>query len=996
MRIISNLGRFRAGLLGAAAFSMSSLAAIADEQAQDLSALLANRNIEFEIQNLMPTSADPVSAPNLSELVVNAGYDPNIQSLMPVVNWRDDLGNPSAVNFDSANAFAGIGFINMQGRTGSSQGFCSGTMINSRFFLTAAHCVRYSDPTRPAPADLTAVIEFSNQGAAFDDARAASIVTPSGYVPSNFSLGQDLALVALDRPVYNQPFRAIASTTPADGAAISFAGYGNAGTGSNPNQVFDGRRRDATNLNEGVFITQSGATGTVFVADFEDPLDTFNTDFFFTEVVTAREASVAPGDSGGPLLNAAGQVIGVASGVFTIGVNSWGYGALPFWTNLTEAQYQTFIANNNPLRIVNSTAAGSWGTGANWTGGVAPNNTFQNGQAIGSVADFSVGQRYYDVAVGHAITLSDTREVDSLLITANTLTVTGTVNSWAGITAQGSSGLVVNGTAGVIDSFFGKRVDMQGTSILSGTGTINANLRTQNTARVSPGGAAIGTLTVNGNYQQGATSIFDVQVTNGSADRLTVSGAASIAGTIQLNQLGAAPVKGQQFILLSGSGVSGTFTTVIDNLPGALNATLQYNPTNVTLRIGAQQFCVSAPNAPLCAFLDGLDGATTPAMQAQIQALQNLDPSEVARALAAINPSRVNGQATLGFQFADLIQAQLAHRSTELLAASTGGANTASLSTASKLADAGASADAVASAALAAMQSASMAPAHGKTGWSLFASGDIGETKTQNISGVDEASAQAFTAGADYSNGKGVIIGAAVSATDGEVDQNYGLGGTTKGDGFAVSGFAGLASEFASIDGYVSYGMTNYDTTRTVMPAPLTFVTARGETDSRILQIGGTLAAPLKLDQKWSDVTITAIGGLYFASLTIDGYTETGAGGWSAIIPDREYDSLKGLLGLEFARSFAFGSNILTPFVRVQANNEFAGDGVSFTGSFVAAPASTFVVAAPDLNELWGSVALGASARFSESATIYVRYQNEFDRGGQEGSTVSVAARVGF
>jgi uncharacterized protein YhjY with autotransporter beta-barrel domain len=294
------------------------------------------------------------------------------------------------------------------------------------------------------------------------------------------------------------------------------------------------------------------------------------------------------------------------------------------------------------------------------------------------------------------------------------------------------------------------------------------------------------------------------------------------------------------------------------------------------------------------------------------------------------------------------------------------------------------------------MQSAAMAPAHARKGWSLFAAGDFGEAKTDNVSGVDDVEAQAFTAGADYSDGEGVVIGGAVSATSGEVSQNYGLGGKTEGDGYAASAFAGIASGGASIDTYISYGMNSYDTDRTVMTGPLTFVNARGETDSNLFQVGGTVAAALPLRDGWSDVTITALGGLYFASLSIDGYTETGAGGWSAIVPDRDYESLKGLLGLEFARTFSFGSSMLTPFVRLQANQEFNTDGIAFTGSFVAAPASTFVVTAPNLDDFWGSVALGASARLSETSSIYVRYQGDIDRGGQEGSQVSVAARFGF
>jgi hypothetical protein len=443
-------------------------------------------------------------------------------------------------------------------------------------------------------------------------------------------------------------------------------------------------------------------------------------------------------------------------------------------------------------------------------------------------------------------------------------------------------------------------------------------------------------------------------------------------------------------------GRFGTFSTVLDNITGLLRPTVSYTANTVVVTISAPTFCEVAPSAPNCAFLDGLDGATTPAMQAQIQALQNLDATQIGAALNSIHPSRINGQTTLGFQFGDLVKMQLGHRSSELLWQGMGGQSSATLRAATQIASTGASADIIASAALAAMQTSSPDGGFGRAGWSVFAAGDVGTADTTNVSGVDEGQAQAFTAGVDYSTGNGVVAGVAFSALDGEVDQNYGLGGSTKGDGYAASAFAGFANSLAAFDVYLSYSMQDYETNRTVNPAPLVFVNARGETDGSLLQFGATLNVPIATPSKMHGVTISAVGGGYYGLLNIDGFTETGAGGWSAIVPEREHESFKAQAGLEFARPFAFGGGVFTPFVRVQANSELIGDGIAFTGSFVAAPASTFTVAVPELGDFWGSVAVGATAQLSADSAIYVRYQNEFNRDGQEADQVSLAARFGF
>lgn len=599
------------------------------------------------------------------------------------------------------------------------------------------------------------------------------------------------------------------------------------------------------------------------------------------------------------------------------------------------------------------------------------------------------------------------RNAGTTFITGTTVTIDrlNLRGATAGLNIRAGAGLnttissfVDNGTLTVNGNFSASALTAFGGKIM-GTGTIttlNPLTGFTNTAgRVAPGNS-IGTMTHAGNFTQGAGGTFEVEVTNGAADLLNVTGTASLAGTIDVKTFGAAPLKGQSFVVLNAAGGrTGTFTTVVDNIAGVLRPSVTFTANTVVVTIIAPTFCEAAPGAPLCAYLDGLDGATTPAMQAQIQALQNLDPSQIAGALASINPSRVNGQTTLGFQLADLIKLQLGHRSSELLWQSNGGGASATLRAASQVASAGASADVIASAALAAMQSSSSGVAD-RAGWSLFAAGDIGSADTTNTSGLDEGDAQAFTAGADYSTGDGVIAGFAVSALDGEVKQDYGLGGKTDANGYAGSVYVGVANSYVSVDGYLSYSMSDYETNRTVMPAPLTFVNARGETNGSMMQAGATVNIPLSNSSKLHGATLSAVGGGYYSKLNIDGYTETGAGGWSAIIPDREVESFKAQAGLEVARPFAFSGGVLTPFVRVQASSELVDDGIAFTGSFVAAPASPFTVAMPELGGYWGTVALGATAQLGANSTIYVRYQNEFNREGQEADQVSLAARFGF
>ena len=179
-------------------------------------------------------------------------------------------------------------------------------------------------------------------------------------------------------------------------------------------------------------------------------------------------------------------------------------------------------------------------------------------------------------------------------------------------------------------------------------------------------------------------------------------------------------------------------------------------------------------------------------------------------------------------------------------------------------------------------------------GYGLHFAGDFAWTKTDQAGaiGEDEADVQALTAGIDYNDGKGSVMGAALSYLTAEVDQTYGFGGQTDSDGYALSAFGATQMGNMSADVYASFGWLAYDTTRRLLVAPATFANAIGETNSMQTQAGANFTAELAC---LSSLRMSAIGGVHYIGLSIDGYTETGAGALSAVLPDREIESLKTL-----------------------------------------------------------------------------------------------------
>jgi hypothetical protein len=119
--------------------------------------------------------------------------------------------------------------------------------------------------------------------------------------------------------------------------------------------------------------------------------------------------------------------------------------------------------------------------------------------------------------------------------------------------------------------------------LVVGNGTLVGPLVNQGT--VQPGNS-IGTLTVDGTFQQTSAGIFNVELGDGAGDLVDVSGAASLSGSLVAQAVGDVTFElGDRYdILKAVSGVTGTFsTTSLPSLPSSLYWRVDYGATMVSL-----------------------------------------------------------------------------------------------------------------------------------------------------------------------------------------------------------------------------------------------------------------------------------------------------------------------------------------------------------------------------------------------------------------------------
>ena len=360
------------------------------------------------------------------------------------------IANPGTPT--TARDTSGAGGVNGVGQMiadagGGSLGLCTGTLINPRTVIFAAHCVNDNPASSYGRNSGGTAIGFGFAAENLPGVRQWFLPTIGGQPNPNqfrtnianafFNANQimyspvslepdaesflygDVALASLDTPAAKVPTWALlfsplpATTITAAGGTgyhVTVTGYGNNGsaaTGSTGG--IDYRRRIAENIIGGLtsldkfqqflFGEAPGPlTQNLYFIDFDDPrrgltgASPFDFNAFRDNAAGPNEGITASGDSGGPLIVdrafAKPVVAGVLSGGYTRFFNGQpanGYGTVSFYQPLYL--YWDFIAANNPYRYVTAAAGdGRWADPSRWVTTLDPNyQVITNGQLVNGI-----------------------------------------------------------------------------------------------------------------------------------------------------------------------------------------------------------------------------------------------------------------------------------------------------------------------------------------------------------------------------------------------------------------------------------------------------------------------------------------------------------------------------------------------------------------------------------------------------------------------------------
>ena len=405
----------RSASFSALAISLTAAPALAESSAAPDAAAIARGIDLLQVQREAQGSTQIVQvAPEPQTGVASVAPVPEILIANP--------GTPTTAR-DPVN-ITGVGQM-VVNNGGSSVGLCTGTLINPRTVIFAAHCVNsrtagaygantggtpiafgFETNTRAnaagQPDELLNWFNGASTGPGASKTNVAQAFFNSNYVSYNplsteanarGFLYADIATASLDTPAANIPtwallfsqLPAVPITANGTGYHVTIDGYGANGTGTAGSGGIDFRRRIAENTLGALaslgdfeqFLFGPGGTSdatnpqNLYWIDFDDPRRGTGTATAFDfnawrDNALPNEGNTAGGDSGGPLIIdrnfAKSVVIGVLSGGYTRFFNGQ-----PANSYGTAAFYQPlylywdWIAANNPYHYVGSLAGN-----ANW------------------------------------------------------------------------------------------------------------------------------------------------------------------------------------------------------------------------------------------------------------------------------------------------------------------------------------------------------------------------------------------------------------------------------------------------------------------------------------------------------------------------------------------------------------------------------------------------------------------------------------------------------
>jgi outer membrane autotransporter protein len=548
-------------------------------------------------------------------------------------------------------------------------------------------------------------------------------------------------------------------------------------------------------------------------------------------------------------------------------------------------------------------------------------------------------------------------------------TVLTALSTYSGPTFVVGGTLRVNGSIASSPVF----VDLGGT--LGGNGTVGPTTILPGGV-LSPGNPA-GTLTVNGNLVLSAASLYLIEVQGNTADRVNVSGTATLAGTVGVSYLGGNLAKSYT-IVSTAAGRIGTFDALAAfNLPAFITASLAYTPTDALLNFTSGIGSIAGLTRNQSAVAAALDSSFNSGA-GTLPALFGVPASQLPAALDMLSGEGISGTQETAFFAGDMFTSIMMDQGAFWRGGESLDVNGVAFgaeplqyapSKKSKASDHPAF-------------KAIGAPAPYQPRWRAWLTGFDGTAKLDGEAGIGSASLSHSTGGLagglDYQFAPDVLAGLAIggSSSDFAVRDRI-TSGHLEAAHFGAYGVKTWGSLYAA--GALSFSTFWNRTSRTIA--------GLGATEMATASFGSNLfSGRLELGSKqvFGAFTVTPFAAVQFAQLWQDGFTETnpvppGAPGPLGLsYGSVSVSSLPTFLGAQFDTRIPFANGVvLSPYARLSWVHEF-NPNRTVNPAFIALPGAAFTVDGPRAASDAARIDAGAKLAIRSNAWLFASFDGEF------------------
>ncbi|MEW6090400.1 MAG: autotransporter domain-containing protein [Pseudomonadota bacterium] len=510
--------------------------------------------------------------------------------------------------------------------------------------------------------------------------------------------------------------------------------------------------------------------------------------------------------------------------------------------------------------------------------------------------------------------------------------------------------------------------------VVFGTGTATTGLFTNDgflfAMNVDPvdNALSIGTMTINGDFAQGAAGFITAGIDYDGVSRIAISGTAALDGGIVVNNLGKAFRSDLTYTVLSASGgVSGGFSDVISALSSnLLTPVVTYGANDVFLSFARNATTYESFATPryavIAAALDRIEagGAADAELRALLGYLATLDEDDIRTIMAGMEPDTANAQGFAMQQLMQLFQGGVSSRLGNMQAAWRGGEPT------TQLASSGMAGDLTAS--LIGAPSFRSGAKAGLWGRTFGAFGDV-DSEAGRANGFSYKGG-GLQGGIDFAAGEKTALGVAFGYARVEFDPDR-AGSDGEADSWLLGAYGTTLAGPVDLSAQIGVAFNAFKSSRLV-PGPI-----RANADYDGTTVAANVEAGYAIES--GNTIIRPVAGLDAGHIRTDSYTETGAGGYNLRFARHDDYYVRSTAGVQLAAVAETGFlGKFVPSADIRWGHDLRQADKGVTAAFAGAPATSFTLETNTQSKNALVANLGAEAFSGEPLRLGLQASGDF------------------